>query len=76
MKYVLYFILLYLAWVFLFRLVIPVFLATRKLKKGFREMQARMEEQMKQQAASSPGPAAGPSKKEPLGDYIEFEEVK
>ena len=54
-KYIFYALLLYLAWAFIFRLVIPVFIATRKIKKGFREMQARMQEEMeKQQAASQP----------------------
>jgi hypothetical protein len=76
-KYVLYAILLYLAYQFVFNLVIPVFLATRKIKKGFREMNARMEEQMRQKQGQQAAPGQGtPPAKEPLGDYIEFEEVK
>jgi hypothetical protein len=78
MKFVLYAILAYIAYQFIFKLVIPVYLASRKIKKGFREMQSKMQEQMKQQqqgytpqsTASEPGP------KTKAGDYIDFEEVK
>ena len=75
-KYIFYAILLYLAFQFIFKLVIPVFIASRKIKKGFREMQQHMEEQMRQQQQhQSAQPSASPQK-EKLGDYIEFEEVK
>lgn len=76
-KYVLYAILVYIAYQFIFKLVIPVYLASRKIKKQFREMHSRMEEQMQQQqgfatrpADPKPEPGANP------GDYIEFEEIK
>ncbi len=78
-KYLFYAILLYLAYQFIFKLVIPVFIASRKIKKGFREMQARMEEQMRQQQQYPSTPSASPAgdpQKEKLGGYIEFEEVK
>lgn len=81
MKYVLIAIGLYILYQFLFKLVIPVFIATRKIKKGFREMQSRMQEQMQQQQQeqagfnSNAGPAQ-PDSKYKAGDYIEFEEVK
>jgi len=80
MKYVLWAIGLYILYQFIFKLVIPVFIATRKIKKGFREMQSRMQEQMQQQQQQS-GYASQPEADQPdhkykAGDYIEFEEVK
>lgn len=79
MKYILFGILIYIGLVFIFRIVIPVFIASRKIKKGFREMQGRMEEQMcqQQQQQGYTPQEPGPQKpKEKAGDYIDFEEVK
>ncbi len=81
MKYVLLAIGLYILYQFIFKLVIPVFIATRKIKKGFREMQSRMQEQMQQQQQQQSGPTQPPESHQPdakykAGDYIEFEEVK
>ena len=81
MKYVLIALGLYILYQFLFKLVIPVFIATRKIKKGFREMQSRMQEQMQQQQQQQSGytqqpEASQPDSKYKAGDYIEFEEVK
>lgn len=82
MKYVLIALGLYILYQFLFKLVIPVYLATRKIKKGFREMQSRMQEQMQQQQQqeqagfNTNAGAAQPDHKYKAGDYIEFEEVK
>jgi hypothetical protein len=53
-------------------------MASRKIKKGFREMQSKMQEQMNQQQQSY-RPQPSPSNPEPKkkgGDYIDFEEVK
>lgn len=79
MKYVLYAILAYVLFQFIFKLVIPVYLASRKIKKGFREMQTKMQEHMQQQQQGYT-PQPSPSKPEPTkskaGDYIDFEEVK
>jgi Sec-independent protein translocase protein TatA len=81
MKYVLWAIGLYILYQFIFKLVIPVFIASRKIKKGFREMQSRMQEQMQQQQQQQSGytqqaEASQPETKFKSGDYIEFEEVK
>lgn len=77
MKYVLYAILIYLAYQFIFKLVIPVYMASRKIKKQFREMHSRMEEQMqKQQNFTTPHSDAPPASGVNPEDYIEFEEVK
>jgi hypothetical protein len=78
MKYVLLAIGLYILYQFIFKLVIPVYIASRKIKKGFREMQSRMQEQMQQQQqgyTSQPQPEQTESKYK-AGDYIEFEDVK
>jgi hypothetical protein len=79
MKYVLYAILAYILYQFIFKLVIPVYTTTKKVKKGFREMQSRMEEQMRQQQGYNPEPSPAPAEPKPktkAGDYIEFEELK
>jgi predicted Holliday junction resolvase-like endonuclease len=78
-KYVLYAFLAYLLFVFVFRLVVPVYLASRKIKKGFREMHSRMEEQMRQQQAyqeQQEQPRTTTKKEYKAGDYIDFEEMK
>ena len=77
MKYVLYAILAYILYQFIFKLVIPVYLASRKIKKGFREMHTRMQENMEQPNGFTPQPSASkPEPKTKAGDYIDFEEVK
>ena len=77
MKYVLYAILAYVLFQFIFNLVIPVYKTTRKIKKGMREMQEKMNQQYQQQQAGNTPSAATPSNpKTVAGDYIEFEEVK
>jgi hypothetical protein len=72
-KYVLYAVLIYVLYQFIFNLVIPVYQTTRKIKKGFREMNSRMN---KQQQPSSPSSSQPSGPKAKAGDYIDFEEVK
>jgi len=77
MKYVLYAFLAYILFQFIFKLVIPVYMATRKIKKGFREMQEKMQEQQNQQQGYTPqASATKPEPKTKAGDYIDFEEVR
>ena len=78
MKYVLFALLAYIVYNFIFKFVIPVFMATRKIKKDFSEMQSKMQEQMKQQQQGyTPQPTPSqPETKNKAGDYIDFEEVK
>jgi hypothetical protein len=78
MKFVLYAILAYVLYQFIFKLVIPVYFASRKIKKGFREMQTKMQEHMQQQQQGyTPQPShSKPEPKTKAGDYIDFEEVK
>jgi len=74
MKYIFFAILVYVAYQFIFNLVVPVYRATHKIKKGFRDMHDQMKEKMDQQKAETTSTKAKSSK--PLGDYIDFEEVK
>jgi hypothetical protein len=56
--------------------VIPIYRATRQMKKGFREMNGRMNEHMRQQQEqfTPQEQSQKPGQKE--DDYIEFEEIK
>ena len=77
-------ILFYILYKFVFEFLLPIFKATRNFKKGFREMQERAN--MNQQAGNTTNgngqyngngsASAGEKKKEPVGDYIDFEEIK
>jgi len=71
-KYVLFAIVIYVLYQFVFKLVIPVYQTTRKIKKGFHEMNARMNEQQQPSQSTS----RAPESKVKAGDYIDFEEVK
>ncbi|MBM3412647.1 MAG: DUF4834 family protein [Bacteroidetes bacterium] len=88
MKYFVYFLLAYFAFQFIFRLVIPLFLAGKTLRKGFRQMKEQMERQAGQQGdftngrsdSRSGGPAStsktNPSPNSRKEDYLDFEEIK
>ena len=58
-------------------MIIPVYKATKKIKKGFREMHGRMNGGKNQQPGTSqqPFPGTSPSKKS-ASDYIDYEEIK
>ncbi len=77
MKYVLFALLAYILYQIIFKLVIPVYMASKKIKKGFGEMQERMQEHMRHQqnqANQASQPQQEPKVK--AGEYIEFEELK
>lgn len=82
MKFVLYAILAYLLYQFIFKLVIPVYMASRKIKKGFREMQSKMQDQpfdfsqRQQEDNTAQPPSPKPELKTKASDYIEYEELK
>ena len=73
MRYILYALLAWFLYNLIFRLVIPVYIATRQMKKKVRQMQ---EEQIRQQEfyqqPQSPKSASKPRSE----DYIDFEEIK
>lgn len=75
LSYLFYFFLAYLLYQLVFKFIIPIYRTTKKVKRGFKEMQERM------QQTASPGRAPGTHSKEPpknevAGEYIDFEEVK
>jgi len=80
LSFLFYAILTYLAYRLVFGFIIPVYRTTKKVKRGFRDMQERMQEQARQyqqypgqqQPASGPSSSGTPGK----GDYIDFEEIK
>ena len=77
-RFLLYFFLIYLGYQFIFKFLIPIFKSTQQVKKEVRAMHDRMNEfSATQQNASSPQ-TKSPDKtpKEPIGDYIDFEEIK
>ena len=75
MTIILYALLAWFLYQFIFKLVIPVYKASRKIRKGFREMQEKMNEQYRQQQQPEPQQPTRTSKA-PAGDYLDFEEVK
>jgi hypothetical protein len=77
MRFLLYAILFYLAYQFIFNLVIPLFKTGRQIKKGFKEMHQRMNEQFSEQQPPVSSSASDNTKtKTPAKDYIDFEEIK
>jgi len=70
--------LIYLAYQFIFNFIVPLFKTTQQVKKGFRAMHDRMNETVNNNQNSQPqqpqSNKAGSSS--PIGDYIDFEEVK
>ena len=72
--------LIYILYKLIFEFIIPVFQATKKVKKQFGEMHTKMQDQMNkmnQQAnGASSAPKPTPTATPKAGDYIEYEEVK
>ena len=76
-RILLYALLTWFLYKLIFGFIIPVYRATRKMKKKFGEMHDRMqEEQMKQQGFHQPQAEPKTSSRAKSGDYIDFEEVK
>lgn len=75
LRILLYGLLIYFAYKLIFDLIIPVYIASRKIRKGFKEMHNRMQDQMNQQDGPVPPPKE-PSTAKRSNDYIDFEEVK
>jgi hypothetical protein len=77
-KFLLYLFLLYVLYKLVVDFAIPIYKTTKRVKKSFREMQQKMQEGQNGFSDGYP-----PSQNEkvkngqpPLGDYIDFEEVK
>jgi hypothetical protein len=63
----------YLLFKLVFDFILPVYRTTRKVKRGFREMHEKMQ-QNSQQYQKQSAPEQKPDKA--VGEYIDFEEVK
>ena len=75
MKFLFYLFLAYILYQLVFKFIIPIYRTTRQVKKGFREMQDRMNQHMEQQQGYAEPAQPLREEKGNLGDYIEFEEV-
>jgi hypothetical protein len=77
LRYLFYAFLIYLAYRLVFHFIIPIYKTTRQVKKQFREMHSRMQDNMSQQQPyQQPATPATETKKQQAGDYIDFEELK
>ncbi len=76
-SFLLYLFLAYTLYQLVFKFILPVYRTTRQIKKGFREMQERMHGHYSEGNGSQVPPTSRASEKnKPVGDYIDFEEVK
>ena len=79
-RVLLYIFLIYLAYQFIFKFVIPLYRTTQQVKKGFREMSGRMNQPDERDFANGQPSSTKPQPKDPnkksVGEYIDFEEVK
>ncbi len=58
----------------IFKFIIPIYRTTTRLKRGFREMQEKINAQYNAQNANQQNPKE--QQKTTKGDYIDFEEIK
>lgn len=73
-KYIFYAILLYMAYRLVFDVILPIRRTTKAMKDQFRQAQEQMQ-QAQEQAQERSRPTS-PQQARPIGDYIDFEEVK
>jgi hypothetical protein len=61
-----------------FYFILPIYKTTRQVKKGFQEMQDRMNQQQQQGSAPHSNEKVSSNKTggSQVGEYIDFEEVK
>lgn len=72
-----YLFLFYLAFKLVFDFIIPVYKTTKRVRRGFREMQDRMNQHAEQYNSQAQRPQeAVKDKKTETSDYIDFEEIK
>lgn len=76
LAFLFYCFLAYLLYNIIFKFVIPVYRATKQVKKGFKDMQDRMQQQTGQQNTYSNTTTKNSTSTVKTGDYIDFEEVK
>ena len=77
LRFLFYAFLLYLAFRLVFDFIIPVYKTTKRVRKGFREMQNRMNQHTEQYQQQENYPKQNQTNnKTETGDYIDFEEIK
>ena len=78
LRFLFYVFLLYLAFRLVFDFIIPVVRTTRRIRKGFREMHDRMNQNTEQyhQQDNYTKQDQSNNNKGSVGEYIDFEEVK
>lgn len=76
LAFLFYCFLAYLLYNIIFKFVIPVYRATKQVKKGFKDMQDRMQQQTGKQNTYSNATTKNSTSTVKTGDYIDFEEVK
>lgn len=76
LSFLFYAFLIYLAWKLVFNFIIPVYKTTKRVKKGFREMNERMRQQTETYQQSTGTTQQAKSNHDTPGEYIDFEEVK
>jgi hypothetical protein len=77
LRFLFYAFLLYLAFRLVFDFILPMYRTTKRIRKGFREMQERMNrhtEPHQQENYSTSNPSN--STRGSAGEYIDFEEIK
>lgn len=78
-KYLFYIFLAYSLYQFIFKIAIPIYRTTRQVKRGFREMQEKMNAQGAQAQGRPPVDSTNHyarTEEKKTGEYIDFEEVK
>lgn len=75
-RILLFIFLAYILYKVVFHFIIPIYRTTKQVKKGFREMQEKMQEQVRQQQGFQNASASSQPQQGQVGEYIDFEEVK
>jgi hypothetical protein len=78
-KYLFYIFLAYSLYQLVFKVIIPIYRTTRQVKRGFREMQEKMNAQHAQAQSRPPVDSTNNyarTEEKKAGEYIDFEEVK
>ena len=76
LSYIFYFFLAYMLYQLVFRFILPLYRTTKQVRRGFRDMQNRMSGQHTAASQQTASKAEAKENRKPVGDYIEFEEVR
>lgn len=60
----------------MFDFILPVYKTTKRMRKGFRDMQEQMNRHTKEQFQQQSSSGKNQNNKGSVGEYIDFEEVK